>query len=82
MIKRKFATKLLSTLLILITVLSFPVTLANAANIENESDDKSASEIVTRAEQIEYYFRYYNGKRQYRIWSITFGKWKTDWIYG
>jgi|GEM_PF-2319098 len=37
--------------------------------------------VGTRAEELYYYYRIYNGRAQYRIWSCTFAKWKTDWIY-
>lgn len=36
--------------------------------------------IEQRAEQTEWIFRYNNGKLQRRLWSITYGKWLTDWI--
>lgn len=32
-----------------------------------------------RAEQKEWRFRILNGIRQKRLWSITYGKWLTDW---
>jgi len=37
---------------------------------------------VARAEQTEKVFRINpdTGRAQYRIWSITYGYWKTDWI--
>lgn len=40
----------------------------------------SASEISPCAEQTKTYYRTYNGRRQYRIWSITYQYWLTDWI--
>lgn len=33
-----------------------------------------------RAEELEWVFRYYNGKYQCRLWSHTYGVWRTDWI--
>ncbi len=29
----------------------------------------------------QWYYRTYNGKRQRRLWSITYEKWMTDWMY-
>ena len=34
----------------------------------------------TQAEEKEWYFRIYLGRLQMRLWSITYGKWLTDWI--
>lgn len=33
-----------------------------------------------RAEETMWYFRVYNGVRQRRLWSITYGYWKTAWM--
>lgn len=33
-----------------------------------------------RAEQTVWYYRTYEGKLQKRLWSITYGKWLTDWM--
>lgn len=37
--------------------------------------------IEVHAEQTEWYYRTYNGNKQRRLWSITYGKWLTDWEY-
>jgi len=36
---------------------------------------------LPNAEQTEWYWRIYNGNYEKRLWSITYGKWLTDWIY-
>lgn len=36
--------------------------------------------IMPLAEKTEWYYRYYNGQRQKRLWSLTRGIWLTDWI--
>lgn len=41
-------------------------------------DEPSAAS--PRAEELEWYYRYYNGKYQRRLWSHTYGVWRTDWI--
>jgi len=56
------------------------VTPTYAANINNESALESSTP-SSRAEQLEWRYRYYNGKLQKRCWSITYGYWKTDWMY-
>lgn len=33
-----------------------------------------------RAEQIEWRYRTYKGKKQKRLWSITYEKWLTKWL--
>jgi len=35
--------------------------------------------ISFRAEQTETYYRFVGDQLQYRIWSLTYGYWKTDW---
>ena len=35
---------------------------------------------VTRQEEFMWFYRVYNGKDQKRLWSITNGRWVTDWI--
>lgn len=40
----------------------------------------STSQVTPRAEQTEWHYRMYNGHAQKRLWSITEGKWLTDWI--
>ncbi|MGI5985175.1 MAG: hypothetical protein GXY01_10030 [Clostridiales bacterium] len=37
-------------------------------------------EVVARAEETEWVYRYNNGKYQKRLWSNTYQKWLTDWI--
>ena len=39
-----------------------------------------ATEISPRADETKTYYRTYNGRRQYRIWSVTRACWLTDWI--
>lgn len=36
---------------------------------------------VLRAEETEWVYRTYNGNIEKRLWSITYSKWLTDWIY-
>ncbi len=37
-------------------------------------------EISTHAEQVCWYFRTRDGVREMRLWSITNGRWITDWV--
>lgn len=36
--------------------------------------------VAPMAEEVEWCFRKYEGKWQKRLWSITYGRWLTDWI--
>ena len=65
---------------ILILNLCFVVPIpAFAANFD-ATQEKSNSEVVTRAEETEWRYRVYNGQKQKRLWSITNNCWLTDWM--
>lgn len=36
--------------------------------------------VEPKAEEFQYYYRIYNGTLQIRVWSLTFGRWVTDWM--
>ena len=35
---------------------------------------------IAGGEQTQIYFRTVDGVLQFRVWSITYGYWKTDWM--
>ena len=37
--------------------------------------------ITTYAEETKWYYRTVDGKLQKRLWSITYSKWLTDWMW-
>lgn len=37
-------------------------------------------EVSTRSEVSKWYYRNYEGIKQKRLWSVTYGYWKTDWM--
>lgn len=37
-------------------------------------------ELAIRAEQVEWKYRFYEGNLQKRLWSYTYGCWKTPWM--
>lgn len=47
---------------------------AQEVNINSPNED-----IVVFAEQTEWYYRVVDGQLQRRLWSITWGKWLTEW---
>ncbi|MCL2437073.1 MAG: hypothetical protein FWD00_03430 [Clostridiales bacterium] len=38
-------------------------------------------EIMPLTEQFEWRYRVHNGRLQRRLWSLTWGVWRTDWEY-
>ena len=44
------------------------------------SSPNTVAEITPRAEEKEWIYRIVDGKMQKRQWSLTEGKWLTDWI--
>lgn len=76
--------------LLLAFVFCFSLTSGIVALADGLSDDAklgfstSAPSDPTRAEETEWVFRETDdGLLQMRLWSITYGYWKTDWItYG
>ncbi|HBF2787047.1 TPA: hypothetical protein STX52_000594 [Clostridioides difficile] len=71
--------KSIVTLLVTITSLAVSNTsYADEISIVNGMD--SSKSIDVKAEQTRWYYRIHNGKKQKRLWSLTYGYWKTDWI--
>ncbi len=77
--KRKFFTFIL--FLALSATVSFPAAASDFSEATVPQAIVSAiSGISPLSEQTEWVTRIYNGKRQIRLWSITYNKWLTDWI--
>lgn len=59
-------------------------TLISAAYADSVSnayvETSKESTIQPRAEETTWYLRNNNGVWEKRLWSITYGKWLTDWI--
>ena len=65
----------------LMVVLCFNLSCATFAFADySEQIPKNTEESVTRAEETKWYYRYNNGVKEKRLWSITYGVWLTDWI--
>lgn len=71
---------LLICFLLMLTAFSSALAVPAFAESAVSQAAASASEISPLAEQTKTYYRTYNGRRQYRIWSITYQYWLTDWI--
>lgn len=71
--------------LILALVMCFSLSAAAFAE-STDAPEETTQELVidgdqTRAEETEWYYRITDdGLFQRRLWSITYGYWKTDWI--
>lgn len=50
------------------------------AHAETALPVATVEEAQPRADEIKIYDRTYNGRQQYRIWSVTRACWLTDWI--
>jgi len=54
--------------------------MATEATATQQVSEAEAQEIVPLTEMTRLYFRWYGGVLQMRVWSITNGRWLTDWI--
>lgn len=74
--------RLIAFLLISMMALSFAVpAMAAEAVVTDQISAEAEQEIAPRTEMTRIYFRNYNGRPQARVWSITNGRWITDWMY-
>ncbi len=71
--------KAVSLLLVLCIVFSFGLTAFADVNVP-ESGSESDSVVEPRAEELEWVYRVYNGNIEKRLWSYTYGVWRTEWI--
>lgn len=54
-----------------------PVYAENSMKISIQNCDNIVSE---RVEQTIWYYRVRDGIKEKRLWSLTYGYWKTDWM--
>ena len=76
MIRKKIVKLILGTL-IATMLFGMPVMAKEASS---EVNGVSIEEEQTREEEFMWVYRTYEGRRQKRLWSITYGHWVTDWI--
>lgn len=74
---KKRAISLLLAIVMIFSVLGMTV---SATSWKDSSEGASTGSESNRAEEVTWYFRTYNGVRQMRLWSNTYGYWLTDWI--
>lgn len=69
-----------ATLSIIITsFMLFPVQ-ASDINFSKIVPNSNAEYITPKASETVWYYRTNNGKKERRLWSITEGKWLTNWM--
>ncbi len=75
---KRFFTRFFSLSLLMMSLSSFlsPGYIAYAQEINTYNAN---GDIVVFAEQTEWYYRVVDGKVQRRLWSLTWGKWLTEW---
>lgn len=67
-------------LLAIVFILTFSVpAFADYAFTEASISVTAVDAEQSRAEETVWYFRWYDGMIQRRLWSITYGYWLTDW---
>ena len=68
-------------LLINMITLSFAVpVMATEAVVVEPVNMEIEQEVTPRTEMTQTFWRTYNGQLQMRVWSITNGRWLTDWM--
>lgn len=73
--------KTLSLFMIIVMLSSFPLTVSAAVvNVATETMAVGEDNIISRMEETEWFYRVNNGRLERRLWSITFGYWKTNWM--
>lgn len=51
------------------------------ADYDAPGDDAAQTAADTRAEELSWVYRVNDGKVEKRLWSNTYGVWRSDWIY-
>jgi len=73
---------------LLVGMMAFSLAITTTATEVVAMTNTTAPIIVTAEQDIspfheftQIYWRWHNGHLQMRVWSITNGRWLTDWIY-
>ena len=75
----KNSVKYLLGLSVAIMLFGTPV-MATNINEEDIEIKLTTEEESTRQEEFMWFYRTYEGRRQKRLWSLTYQRWVTDWI--
>jgi len=72
--------KALTMVLVTISLLSFPlVTHAAELGVPTNAVILAEDSEIAEQEVTTWYYRVNNGVLEKRLWSVTYGYWKTDW---
>ncbi len=80
--KKTKVFRLFTTAFILCLILGATPAFANydiPVNISIQANE-DASDLQIMAEVTEWYYRNNNGILEKRLWSVTYGRWLTDWM--
>lgn len=67
-------------LAVILAMIMLTCSLALPVAAEGGSATDPDAGISPLAEEFKVVYRYHDGKYQYRVWSLTYGYWVTDWI--
>ena len=75
--------RLMAFFLVVVIAMSLvvPATATEAVEVKQAYVTTEQYAVVPFTEMIQPFFRTYNGRLQVRIWSLTWGRWITDWEY-
>jgi len=77
---RNVKRTLVAFLFVCMMALSLAVpTMADGVVSNEPLDAEAGGENTTDTEMTQLYFRTFNGVLQFRVWSITYARWLTDW---
>ena len=76
--------RIISLFLAIIICLSFSATVFAESpfdqDLPGDGSEYSGRVDPMRPEETVWYFRTFNGMKQMRLWSLTYGRWLTPWI--
>lgn len=74
--------RLIALVCAFILCFSFSTTaFADSITTEPLTEVLDGSSVEPRAEELEWVYRIHDGNLEKRLWSNTYGVWRTDWIY-
>lgn len=75
---KKSFIRFLSLALLMVTALLSTGYMVHAQEINIDSTN---GDVVIFAEETQWYYRTVDGRIQRRLWSLTWGKWLTEWEF-
>ncbi|MFP3156352.1 hypothetical protein LQZ18_18390 [Lachnospiraceae bacterium ZAX-1] len=66
---------------LLATVIGDPQLQVMATEPQLSNPAPASEQITPRAEKTQWYYQSVGGRLQKRLWSITYGVWRSDWMW-